>query len=663
MLGEFEITGLIGQGGFGIVYLARDRVLDRAVALKEFMPTGIAEREEGVRVTVRSASHKATYEVGLRSFINEAKMLAKFSHPALVEVYRFWEANGTAYMAMRYYSGETLRQCLARGDTKFDEEFIAQTMAPIFDALEILHRDQVFHRDVAPDNIILANGRPVLLDFGSARSIIGDGTQTLTTILKPGYAPIEQYVSDGTTKQGPWTDVYALGGVLYHLATGKVPLQAVSRLLSDPLKSVNEITNQAFSPAFSDAVARAMAVRVENRLQNVREFSEMLGWNTSQPKPVLSMPVAAVNRPVYETPLQTQTPAQPQPQPISIRPVTQAPMTAAATHPIAAATTGSPATPVTTGASLGRMLDAGPSVPTSTAPTSSSQQPIFIIAGALVAVLALAGYWYWGSSGAPNTSAPLAAVTPASPVPAAPASEVSPSPANVTNSVQPKATGAVPVAKGGPVKSASVAAPSPSKDSTTLAAAATPASPLKSKPELTPAKPEPSRQTPSEMATELARANPVLPATVPARDAALPVSKPAEKVSVTPPPAQSATAPAPTLGTPGPGIPSLAIAAPGTTPVATPTPAPVKAAPSRADVKVVCPTQLAPEMPRKAIQEGAQGVVRAQALVRDGVVKEVTILSGPRVFHAAVRNAMLQYKCSGQESGEVLVTQEFTFSP
>ena len=293
VIADFEIIGLVGEGGFGIVYLAKDIHLDRVVAVKEFMPSAFAGRLEGKQVAVRSESHRATYEAGLRSFINEAKMLARFAHPALVEVYRFWEGNGTAYMAMRYYSGETLRQQLATGSVGFDEQTIAQTMAPIFDALEMLHREQVFHRDIAPDNIMMADGHPVLLDFGSARRIIGDGTQALTTVLKPGYAPIEQYVDDGTMKQGAWTDVYALGGVLYHLATGKAPCQAVSRLLSDPLLPVNAVVGERFSTAFTSAVAKAMAVRVEDRLQNVRDFSECLGWNTAKPSRVMTVPSAS----------------------------------------------------------------------------------------------------------------------------------------------------------------------------------------------------------------------------------------------------------------------------------------------------------------------------------------------------------------------------------
>ena len=287
---DFEIIGLIGEGGFGIVYLARDTSLDRIVALKEFMPAAFAGRIDGVHVAVRAANHRATFDAGLKSFINESKMLAKFAHPALVEVFRFWEGNGTAYMAMRLYRGETLRQVLSKGGEDFTEDRIAQVMGPIFDALEMLHREQVFHRDIAPDNIILSEGRSVLLDFGSARKIIGDATQALTTVLKPGYAPLEQYSDDGTMKQGAWTDVYALGGVLYHLATGKVPLQAVSRMMSDPLQAVNQLTGDKFSTTFSQAVSKAMMVHTDNRFQTVTEFREALGWNVGLQPRVVTLP-------------------------------------------------------------------------------------------------------------------------------------------------------------------------------------------------------------------------------------------------------------------------------------------------------------------------------------------------------------------------------------
>jgi serine/threonine protein kinase len=413
MVGDFEVIGLVGEGGFGIVYLARDTTLDRVVALKEFMPAAFAGRVDGIGVAVRAANHLATYEAGLRSFINEAKLLAKFAHPALVEVYRFWEGNGTAYMAMRYYSGETLRQRLSKGDTAFDEEFIAQTMAPIFDALEVLHREKIYHRDIAPDNIMLSDGRPVLLDFGSARRIIGDGTQALTTILKPGYAPIEQYVDDGTMKQGPWTDVYALGGVLYHLATGKAPMQAVSRLLSDPLRPVNEVTNDAFSLAFSDAVAKAMAVRVEDRLQNVKAFSEMLGWNTVQSTRVVTLPGGSRVRPEAARVALSSPDSTDQ---NTIGPVKNQVNAAALAGLVAGSPVSRPATvPEKVFARVEKPADQlqtqAPSLRTS----------IFIAAASLVAVLGVAVYWYLGHSDSSTPSAPLAS---ARPDPAMPAKEL-----------------------------------------------------------------------------------------------------------------------------------------------------------------------------------------------------------------------------------------------
>lgn len=223
-LGEFEITGLIGEGGFGIVYLALDHSLGRTVALKEYMPSALAARSESVTVSVKSERHTETFQAGLRSFVNEARLLAQFDHPSLVKVYRFWEANGTAYMVMPYYKGMTLKQSLKQLPTAPDEKWLKELLAPLLDALESIHREQCFHRDIAPDNILLLpEGRPLLLDFGAARRVVGDMTQALTVILKPGYAPIEQYADVQHMKQGAWTDIYALGAVVYFAIMAKTP--------------------------------------------------------------------------------------------------------------------------------------------------------------------------------------------------------------------------------------------------------------------------------------------------------------------------------------------------------------------------------------------------------------------------------------------------------
>ncbi len=203
-LGEFEVLGLLGLGGFGIVYRALDHALEREVAIKEYMPAMLAGRTETLHVSLRSQSDAEIFEAGRRSFVNEAKLLARFDHPSLVKVYRFWEANDTAYMAMPIYHGRTLRDVRQQMDRPPDEAWVRALLAPLLSALERLHGEGVYHRDIAPDNILIEpDGRPVLLDFGAARRVLSDKSQALTAILKPAYAPIEQYGEAGSVKQGP----------------------------------------------------------------------------------------------------------------------------------------------------------------------------------------------------------------------------------------------------------------------------------------------------------------------------------------------------------------------------------------------------------------------------------------------------------------------------
>ncbi|HPG61015.1 MAG TPA: protein kinase [Casimicrobium sp.] len=295
-LGEFEITGVVGEGGFGIVYSARDSSLDRIVAVKEYLPSAFASRNSAGGVEVRSEAHGSTFAAGLSSFINEARMLAKFSHPGLVEVFRFWEANGTAYMAMRYYRGVTLREMVRTNPEIVTEQWLCETLDPILLALQELHNEKCYHRDIAPDNIlVLPNGRSVLMDFGAARRIIGGMTRALTTVLKPGYAPIEQYSDDGSMAQGAWTDVYAIGGLLYHAMSGKVPVQAISRMMNDPLKPVGAVAKGQFSQNLCDVVMKCLAVMPENRYQSIDELRAALGWVTT---PVSSTVILARPAPV-----------------------------------------------------------------------------------------------------------------------------------------------------------------------------------------------------------------------------------------------------------------------------------------------------------------------------------------------------------------------------
>ena len=284
-LGEFTISEVIGVGGFGIVYTAHDTMLDRTVAIKEYYPVTIAGRANADNsVLVRALSSQDAYAAGVQSFLQEARLQARFSHPAMLEVYRVWEQNATAYMAMRYYPGASLRTLRLDPASAliFDEASIRQITSPIFDALHVLHSQSVLHRDVSPDNILmLPSGAPVLLDFGAARSVVAGAPQSFTTVLKPGYAPIEQYADDGTMEQGPWTDVYALGAVLHFLAVGTPPSQAVTRIMGGTLKAFENDAAGRFSDAFIVAVKAALEVHGHDRVQSVAAFREALGWTSA----------------------------------------------------------------------------------------------------------------------------------------------------------------------------------------------------------------------------------------------------------------------------------------------------------------------------------------------------------------------------------------------
>lgn len=276
-LGEFEILSVIGRGGFGIVYLAHDSALDRRVAIKEYMPAALAARSAEGQVSVRSERHNDTFSAGLRSFVNEAQLLGRFDHPALLKVYRFLQANGTAYMAMPFHHGKTLAQHLKQRTEPPDEPWLRALLAPLLDALEVMHTQHCLHRDIAPDNILLLeDDRPLLLDFGAARHVIAGMTQSLTVILKSGYAPVEQYGEVPGLKQGPWTDLYALGSVLEYAITGKLPPQAVGRYLGDKRQPLAQRAPVGYSAGFLRAIDQALAVLPGDRPQSVAAWRALL---------------------------------------------------------------------------------------------------------------------------------------------------------------------------------------------------------------------------------------------------------------------------------------------------------------------------------------------------------------------------------------------------
>lgn len=269
-LHEFTLERLIGEGGFGIVYLARDNQLQRPVAIKEYMPAQLAYRLPDHTVSVRSRRHAETFALGLRSFVNEARLLASFDHRSLVKVYRFWEDNGTAYMVMPYYQGPTLKAWLLDHEEPPDERWLKTLLHPLLEALETIHASHCYHRDISPDNILLLSEHdPLLLDFGAARRVIGDSTQTLTVFLKPGYAPIEQYAEVPSMKQGAWTDVYALCAVMYAAIMGYSPIPSVARMIKDELEPVAQAAAGRYSDAFLRAIDAGLAVNPSDRPQDM----------------------------------------------------------------------------------------------------------------------------------------------------------------------------------------------------------------------------------------------------------------------------------------------------------------------------------------------------------------------------------------------------------
>jgi len=292
-LGEFELIKLLGEGGFGIVYLATDHSLQRRVALKEYMPSSLAARTGDSQVQVKSERYRETFEAGRKSFINEARLLAQFDHPSLVKVYRFWEANGTAYMVMPFYEGKTLRDTLRATPHKPDEQWLRTLLLPLTEALQVIHTEQCYHRDIAPDNVMMLAGtqRPLLLDFGAARRVIGDMTQALTVILKPGYAPVEQYAEIPGMKQGAWTDVYALAAVVHYAITGRTPPPLVGRLLNDTYQPLVKVAAGQYSEAFLAAIDRALAVRPEGRTQSVTQLAAEMGLAHPAPDGKTQLPL------------------------------------------------------------------------------------------------------------------------------------------------------------------------------------------------------------------------------------------------------------------------------------------------------------------------------------------------------------------------------------
>jgi serine/threonine protein kinase len=277
VLGDsYRIERVIGSGGFGITYAAEDIHLGTIVAIKEYCPEEFGTRDERMRVRPKSERQKITFEWGLRSFLQEARTLARFRHPAIVRVTRVLEAHSTAYMVMDFEQGqdfETWLRGLERSPTQAELDRIA---GPLLDALEMMHAQSFLHRDIAPDNIIVrADGTPVLLDFGAARQAVAEKSLALTGIVKTGYSPFEQYATDARL-QGPWTDLYSLGATLYRAVAGRPPEEATLRVANDQLASADMVAKGSYRSSFLSAIDDCLKVRPADRPQSVAQLRPML---------------------------------------------------------------------------------------------------------------------------------------------------------------------------------------------------------------------------------------------------------------------------------------------------------------------------------------------------------------------------------------------------
>ena len=301
----YVLERVLGQGGFGITYLARDTNLDQPVAIKEYLPIDVATRKPDSTVRPRADDQTDRYRWGLDRFIREARTLARFDHPNIVRVHSVFEFNNTAYMVMRFEEGENFGALLERRRTLAEPELM-RVVLPVLDGLELIHNAGFIHRDIKPDNIhIRADGSPVLLDFGSARAALGQG-RTVTILVAPGYAPFEQYYSSGEN-QGAWTDLYGLGATCYRAIAGVPPLDAITRSKGvlgssrEVLVPARTIGSGRYSDGMLRAIDHALEFAEKDRPQSIAEWRRELRQETvaapahaPKPAPAAAQPAATV---------------------------------------------------------------------------------------------------------------------------------------------------------------------------------------------------------------------------------------------------------------------------------------------------------------------------------------------------------------------------------
>jgi serine/threonine protein kinase/uncharacterized membrane protein len=272
-LHEFRIETVLGHGGFGITYRAIDTLLEEKVALKEYFPNSLAVRASDATVRPKSSGDIGDFETGLKAFLHEARVMARFRHPNIVQVRRFFEFHGTGYIVQDFEDGQTLSRMLEAGP--IDEATLRRILLGVLDGLESVHNQAVLHRDLKPDNIIIRrDGSPILIDFGAARDYLGRHTRSITVIGAGGYTPPEQWGIDG--QQGPWTDFYALGAIAYRCVTGTAPPMSLQRLRSDTLTPAGDAAKGKYDPSLLQLVDWMLEVDERDRPESVSVLRDAL---------------------------------------------------------------------------------------------------------------------------------------------------------------------------------------------------------------------------------------------------------------------------------------------------------------------------------------------------------------------------------------------------
>lgn len=300
---RYKIEEVIGAGGFGITYRAWDPLLQAYVAIKEYYPSGIATRSvDSSKVCVPVGNEQKEYHRGLVRFLKEAQDVARFqAEPNIVSIYDYLEENDTAYMVMEYLHGCTLKRYVLDHRGRLDTDHIIHICLSVLDALAVVHASDMIHRDISPENIFICEDLTVkLIDFGAAKQVYLDGEQTMSVVLKPGYAPPEQYVKKD--KQGPWTDIYALGATLYFAATGEKPEESFGRALEDTIKPVC-IVNPEIPMYLSKIIMQAMSVKIEDRYTTVEAMREALldGANQGEVRSIYTIPKSSIPKRYLQT--------------------------------------------------------------------------------------------------------------------------------------------------------------------------------------------------------------------------------------------------------------------------------------------------------------------------------------------------------------------------